>query len=266
MSVTLSYTSFSAYRSCPEFFRRKYVDRIKPSIPQNNRWFIEGSVIHECLEKGFAHSRPLDKEYVVSIFDSTFDKVYAEQSTRGVIVLLSIETKDMIRAKCKELLNCSISTIQKMGMDQGEFYSELPVGTYKEPFELVKGLYIQGSVDWVRDSGTSLTVSDFKTSKDMTYVKALQLLIYSMALEKKLGKPVEKAFYLMFRSGAQVKIDLSEAERKKAIGMLTEANNNIKSGKFEAKPSDKTCKECVFRNMCKFCSIKFGPQEISFGS
>jgi CRISPR/Cas system-associated exonuclease Cas4 (RecB family) len=242
------------------------VDRKKATIPQNNRWFIEGSVVHECLEKGFKQAKPMSMEYVESIFDETFNKVFSEQQVRGVIYFFPGESKEVLRAKSKELLKLSINTIKKLGMDVGEFYSEMPIGTYKDPFEFQKGLYIQGSVDWVKDLGTGLIVSDFKTSKDMAYVKAMQLLVYAMALEKKLGKPVDRAFYLMFRSGAQISIPLTEEKKAEALGLLTRANNQIKSGDFKATPLEKVCKECVFRNQCSFSVVKYGPQEISFGS
>lgn len=264
--IILSYTSFSAFKSCPYLFKKKYVERVKPLIPQNNRWFVEGSVVHRCLEAGFKHSKPIDKDYVLSIFDTTFDRVFQEQKNQGVILFLPNETVDSIKAKCLETLRMSIDTIRKLGMDQGDFHSEFTIGTYREPFELVKGLYIQGSVDWVRDLGENLIVSDFKTSRDTTFIKIMQLLIYVIALEKKLGKPVSQAFYLMFRSGAKVDVTLTDQKRKEAVDLLLEVNNKINVGDFTANPAEKLCKECVYRNICEFSAIKYGPKETSFES
>jgi CRISPR/Cas system-associated exonuclease Cas4 (RecB family) len=121
-------------------------------------------------------------------------------------------------------------------------------------------------VDWIKDFGEYLWVGDFKTSKDMAYVKAMQLLIYVMALEKKIGKVVKEAFYLMLRSGAKIPVNLTEEERYKAMHLLVEADTNIKAGKFEATPHLKVCQECVFRNMCNAAKLVERPKITSFGS
>jgi len=264
--IALSYTSLSSYRSCPLFFRFKYVERRKPTLPQNNRWFIEGAVVHECLEAGFNHSKPMDVEFVDSIFDATFARVFTEQRSRGVIIFMNGETVDTIKVKTKELLHISIATVKKLGMDVGDFYSEYSIGTYREPFELVNGLWIQGAVDWAKNVGSYMTVGDFKTSKDMAYVKAMQLLIYVLALEKKLGRKVIDAFYLMLRSGAKVPVRLTQDQRDEALRILVESDKGIKEGRFEATPSDKVCHECVFRNTCPSSGVKYGPKTTSFGS
>lgn len=264
--IALSYTSLSAYHSCPRFFWFKYIERRRPSIPQNNRWFVEGAVVHECLKAGFLQARPLNEEYILSIFDATFNKVFAEQSSRGVILFLAGENKEVLRERTRELLKLSITTVKKLGMDVGEVDNEFPIGTYFEPFELEKGLWIQGSVDWKKDIGDSLWVGDFKTSKDMTFVKAMQLLLYVIALEKKVGKKVSEAFFLMLRSGAKVPVQLTQDQRDRAMNTLILADAGIKSGKFDAKPKTKLCKDCVFRNMCSDAMLRQGPKITSFGS
>ncbi|VVB50688.1 PD-(D/E)XK nuclease superfamily protein [uncultured archaeon] len=264
--IALSYTSLSAYRSCPKFFRYKYIEKRKSTIPQNNRWFLEGAVVHDCLKAGFLHSKPLNEEYILSIFDSVFDRVFSEQRSRGVILFMTGETKETIRDKTRELLKLSISTVKKLGMDLGDVYNEYSVGTYFNPFELEKGLWIQGSVDWVKDTGEVLWVGDFKTSKDMTYIKGMQLLLYVMALEKKMGKKVGEAFFLMLRSGAKVPVQLSEMQRSAALEILKDTNDHINKGIFYANPKEKVCRECIFRNMCSDAMLRVGPKVTSFGS
>ena len=92
----------------------------------------------------------------------------------------------------------------------------------------------------------------------------MQLVLYSLALDKKLNKPVSKAFYLMFRSGAQFNITINKDLQDTVLQMFTEVKNEILEGKFKATPSSKVCSECVFRNTCEFSYVKTGPREITF--
>ncbi len=262
--LALSYTSFSNYKACPLFFKFKYVDKKKPTIKQNNRWFVEGSVTHECLEAGFKQSRPLNLEYVLSIYDAMFEKVFQDKLKQGVILYLPGENKEILKEKSRLVLLKAVDVIKKLGMDVGEFESEYSIGDYINPFQLKDNLYIQGSIDWKKDIGDSFIISDFKTSKDTTFIKPLQLVLYSLALNKKLNKPVSKAFYLMFRSGAQFNITINKDLQDTVLQMFSEVNDSIINGNFKANPSSKGCSECVFRNTCEVSYVKTGPREITF--
>lgn len=263
--IALSYTSFSNFKACPYFFKLKYVEKRTAPIPQNNRFFVEGSVVHECLEAAFKHSRPIDTQYIDSIFDQMYEKVYQDKMKNGVILYLPGENKATLKLKSKQILAVAVSVVKKLGMDVGDFHNEYSIGTYKEPFELKKGLYVQGSVDWMRENPTNLTICDFKTSKDTTYIKPIQLILYSLALKKKFNKPINEAFYLMFRSGAKFGVNVNETLQDTVLQMFSETNDLINRGEFKATPSSKVCGECVFRTTCPHSHLKKQRNEITFG-
>lgn len=262
--IALSYTSFTNFKACPYFFKLKYVDKRTATIPQNNRFFVEGSVVHECLEEAFKHSRPIDTAYIESIFDRMFEKVYQDKLKNGVILYFTGENKEVLKFKSKQVLAVAINVIKKLGMDVGKFENEYSIGSYKEPYELKKGLYVQGSVDWLRENENGIVICDFKTSKDTTYVKPLQLILYSIALKKRFNKPITDAFYLMFRSGAKFGVTINDDLQNTVLQMFSEVNDHIEKGEFKATPSSKACGECVYRNICPHSYFKNIQKEITF--
>ena len=262
--IILSYTSLSSYKNCPKFFDYRYVQKRKPSLPQNQRNFISGSCSHELLEAAFKVCRPISLDYINQMFNTVFEKVWADKTRNGVILLYPNETRESLRENCRLMVLKGVETIKKLGMDVGDFQSEVPIGTYEKPFELEPGLLIQGSADWVREKDNLLTIADFKTSKDLTYIRPIQLILYAIALERILGKPTKEAFYLMFSTGAQVNVKLLPSMREEVLKLFRNTNQDIKDGKFEANPSPKACSECVFRNICPASHIKTGPKEITF--
>jgi len=263
--IALSYTSFTNYKACPYFFKLKYIDRAKSSIPQNNRFFIEGSVVHECLEEAFKHARPIDTAYIDSIFDRMFEKVYQDKLKNGVILFVHGENKEAIKVKSRQVLTTAVNVIKKLGMDVGDFKNEYSIGTYEEPFELEKGLYVQGSVDWLRETDNGIIICDFKTSKDTTYITPIQLILYSLVLKKKFNKPITDAFYLMFRSGAKFGVTITSELQHTVLQMFSEVNEAVNAGNFKATPSSKICGECVFRSTCPHSYFKNKSNEITFG-
>jgi CRISPR/Cas system-associated exonuclease Cas4 (RecB family) len=174
------------------------------------------------------------------------------------------DTKDTIKAKSREVLYQAIKVLKHTGMDEGDFKNEFVFGDYLRPFELEPGLKIQGSIDWMKDTSGHLVVSDFKTSRDFTYVKPLQLVLYSLALEKLYKTSKIEAFFLMVRSGAKFNVPITIESKAIALHLLREVNSNILAGKFEPKPSSKVCNDCVFRNTCPSSYVKTGSREITF--
>jgi CRISPR/Cas system-associated exonuclease Cas4 (RecB family) len=264
--IILSYTSKSLYDGCPKAFKLKYVEKRKPSIRQNVRWFIEGSAVHKTLEKCFKASPTLVEEMAVKEYPSVFDMVISEQRRQGDIHLYRGETIEDIKNNGLNILKQGIKAIKARQMDEGLYKNEFSIGTYVKPFELLPGLFIQGSVDWLKEVEDHILLADFKSSKGTEYLSPAQIIMYVLAVEKIFKKPVKKGFYLMLRTGTIVNVNITPERKELMLIDLEDVNNKIKNNIFVPKASVKTCGECVFRNDCSDSKAKeVGTGEITFG-
>ena len=261
----LSYTSYTLYRGCPKAFKLKYIEKLKPSIRQNVRWFIEGSAVHKTLEKCFKSEPILNKEMALAEYPSIFDQVIVEQKRQGDIHLYRGETIEDIKANGFNILKQGIQAIKVRKMDEGTYYNEYSIGTYLKPFELEPGLYIQGSVDWLKEEEKHIILADFKSSKGTEYLSAHQIIMYILAIEKIFNKPVTKGFYLMLRTGQIVNVTITQARKDELMRELREVNKSIKDNVFVPNATVKNCSKCSYRNDCSDSMAKDAIGEITFG-
>jgi CRISPR/Cas system-associated exonuclease Cas4 (RecB family) len=261
----LSYTSYTLFRGCPKAFKLKYIDKKKPSIRQNVRWFIEGSAVHKTLEKCFNADPILNEELALTLYPQVFDEVIIEQKRQGDIHLYRGETIADIKANGLTILKQGIRSIKAREMDQGKYHNEYSIGTYGKPFELLPGLFIQGSVDWLKEIDDYIVLADFKSSKGTDYLSPHQIIMYVLAVEKIFKKPVKKGFYLMLRSGTVVSVSITQERKDLLLTELSDVNDSIKKNIFVPNASTKTCGSCVYKNDCSDSKAKESSGEITFG-
>lgn len=131
-----------------------------------------------------------------------------------------------------------------------------------EPVVLDGRFQLHGSIDLVEErAGTGeLRVTDHKTGKyrgkDRMIVdggKVLQPVLYSLALEQALGRPVvEGRLYYATTAGRfqDVCIPLSPQARRSGIEVLEVIDRAIDTGFLAQAPSDKACAWCDFLPVC----------------
>lgn len=262
--IALSHTSHTLYRGCPKAFKLKYVEKRKPSIRPNVRWFLEGSAVHKTLERCFKAIPEVRDEVAAKLYPHIFDEVVIEQRRQGDIHLYNGETLASIKANGLNILKSGLQAIKDHQMDQGIYYSEYSIGTYLKPFELYPGLLIQGSVDWLRAYDGYMHLADFKSSKGIEYLSPAQIIMYVLAIEKIFKMPVLQGFYLMLRTGSVVNVGITQERKDLMLSDLIEVNNKIKQGVFVPNASAKTCSTCSFRNDCTDSKAKdlFGTMDI----
>jgi CRISPR/Cas system-associated exonuclease Cas4 (RecB family) len=261
----LSYTSYTLYKGCPKAFKLKYINKQKPSIRQNVRWFLEGSAVHKTLEKCFKAEPVLNEELALALYPQVFDDVVVEQKRQGDIYLYRGETIADIKANGLTILKQGIKAIKMREMDKGAYQNEYSIGNYAKPFELAPGLFIQGSVDWLKEMDDHILVADFKSSKGTDFLSPHQIIMYVLAIEKIFKKPVKKGFYLMLRSGTVVNVTITQERKDSLLAELIDVNDHIKKNIFIPNASTKTCGQCVYRNDCTDSKAKESSGEISFG-
>ncbi len=121
---------------------------------------------------------------------------------------------------------------------------------------------LRGSVDLVerKRTGDALRVTDHKTGKNRTTWKTvvgggaiLQPVLYSLAVERALGLPVEcgRLFYCTAPGGfTDHQIPINEANRRAGLEALEIIDRAIELAFLPAAPADRACMWCDFRTVC----------------
>jgi ATP-dependent helicase/nuclease subunit B len=147
-----------------------------------------------------------------------------------------------------------------------EFAFGLPGDTGRDPASvtepvLVDGRFIlRGSVDLIETSGNDLRITDHKTGKNRTTWKTvigggsiLQPVLYGLAVEQALGKPVKVGRLFYCTSAGQFTdhpIPLNEQNRRAGLEALEIIDRAIELGFLPAAPGERSCTWCDFLPVC----------------
>jgi ATP-dependent helicase/nuclease subunit B len=136
----------------------------------------------------------------------------------------------------------------------------------REPVVVGDGFILRGSVDLIEHDAARdvLRVTDHKTGKNRSTPDlivgggaALQPVLYSLAVERGLGKKVVagRLFYSTTAGGfVEREIPLDDNSRGQGLQVLTVIDRAIEMGFLPAAPADRACAWCDFRPIC-------GPRE-----
>ncbi len=132
----------------------------------------------------------------------------------------------------------------------------------REPVTIDDRFILRGSVDVIetREGSQELRITDHKTGRNRTTARtvigggaALQPVIYGLAIEKILGRPVREGrlFYATTAGGfAEHPVPLSEANRRAGLEALEIIDRAIELGFLPAAPAERACAWCDFRSIC----------------
>jgi len=141
--------------------------------------------------------------------------------------------------------------------DDGRDPASLP-----EPVLVDDRFTLRGSIDLVetKRGGGALRVTDHKTGKNRTTWKTvlgggaiLQPVLYSLAVERALGLPVEsgRLFYCTAAGGfTDHEIPINEGNRRAGLEALEIVDRAIELAFLPAAPADRACTWCDFRSVC----------------
>ena len=127
---------------------------------------------------------------------------------------------------------------------------------------VLDGKRLRGAIDLVEEDPdrNSLRVTDHKTGKSPGFRrlavgggKTLQPVLYGLAAEQLLGKPVESGrLYFCSRRGGyeSLEVNLDEDARQAAGYVLGEIDHAISQGFMPAAPDQGECKWCDYRIVC----------------
>lgn len=141
--------------------------------------------------------------------------------------------------------------------DEGRDPRSLP-----DPVEIDSRFVLRGSVDLIEErcDGTALRVTDHKTGRNRSTPDlvigggtALQPVLYSVAIEKGLGRPVSigRLYYCTTAGGfGEHPIRIDGAARAQGLEALTIVDRAIELGRLPAAPLKDACRWCDFRPVC----------------
>jgi CRISPR/Cas system-associated exonuclease Cas4 (RecB family) len=131
-----------------------------------------------------------------------------------------------------------------------------------KPVEIDSRFVLRGSVDLIEErcDGTALRVTDHKTGRNRSTPDlvigggtALQPVLYSVAIEKGLGRRVSigRLYYCTTAGGfGERPIPIDGAARAEGLEALTIVDRAIELGRLPAAPIKDACRWCDFRPVC----------------
>ncbi len=132
----------------------------------------------------------------------------------------------------------------------------------REPVRIDDRFILRGSVDVIetKHGSSDLRITDHKTGRNRTNPRTviggggtLQPVIYGLAIEKVLGRPVREGrlFYATTAGGfAEHPVPLSAANRRAGLEALEIIDRAIELGFLPAAPAERACTWCDFRSIC----------------
>ena len=245
-----SYSQLDTYELCPRKYEYAYVLRV-PQKPNASLSF--GTTVHNTL-KDFYTLLKTSKEGIEGIVsEPTLEE------------LLKLYNKNWVRAGYDNTKH------ENMKKEQGEKmlkrYFERIYSNDETPLDLEESFVMHlgestfaGKIDRIdliqEDNGVKqVCIVDYKTGKvkkEADIKKDLQLPLYAIFVEEKLGYKVVSAQYIFLEEGVKIEADISQKRREKAKERMVEIIENIKARDFHAEPDMFKCGMCDYRTVCEF--------------
>jgi DNA helicase-2/ATP-dependent DNA helicase PcrA len=244
----VSYSQLNTYEDCPKKYKYSYVLRV-PSKPHASLSF--GSTIHNTLKdfytllkdsrEGFEGivEKPTE-EKLLELYDMHwlshgYDSKAHEEKRR-------LSGKSMLKKYFKDLYS----------EDQKPFRLEESFSVHVGESVFVGKI---DRIDIVDDSKERIEVEiiDYKTGKvknDSNIKKDLQLPLYALFAEQKLGLKVVAAKYVFVEYGEVVEVDVSEQRKEEARERVVEIIEKIRENDFSPTPGY-LCSYCDYNTVCE---------------
>ena len=248
-----SYSQLDTYEVCPRKYEYGYILKI-PSRP--NAALSFGITVHNTLNNFYA----LHKK--------------AQEGIEGIVQyptedeMIELYEKNWVRG------GYDSSKHEQLRKEQGEkilreycrkiYSKDEKILNLEENFTVHTAEYSFGGkvdrIDLVEEVGgvKQVMIVDYKTGKvkkEAEIMDDLQLPLYAIFVEQRLGYKVVGARYIFVEEGVCIDVDLSEKRREKAKGRMEELVSKIQSKDFTADPDPFKCSMCDYRSVCEFAKI-----------
>jgi CRISPR/Cas system-associated exonuclease Cas4 (RecB family) len=277
-----SLSALQRFSACPYQFLLAAVYRLQPlEVPeplQRMDPLTRGSLFHEMQARFL---RTLNERRQLPVTDAPLDEARAVLDE--VVDLVATRAYDELAPAVDRVWNDEIASIRRdlhgwlpyLTRDGGEWHpryfefafgsvpGERDAGSVRDEVTLDGGFRLRGAVDLIEEHRTSgtLRVTDHKTGRrpeklDRVIVgggAVLQPVLYGMAVEAALGKPVSvgRLFYCTATgSFTEHPIPVNERTRAAGLEVLQVIDRAIESGFLAVAPTEAACGRCDFRPVC----------------
>ena len=252
LAKRFSYSQLKTYETCPRQYEYAYVLRV-PQKPNPALSF--GTTIHNTLKDFYS---------------------LLKQSQGGLEGITEIPTKeDLLKLYEKHWVSTGYESSKqeeerkKEGVGIMENYYDEVFNEDEKPMRLEESFEVHvGStvfvgkidrIDFVRKRGdvTEVKIVDYKTGRekdDKDIKDDLQLPLYALFAEQKLGLKVVGAEYIYVETGKKLEVDISSKRRELAREKLIEVTDLVREGKFVPTPGFQ-CRYCDYNSICKYAEL-----------
>jgi hypothetical protein len=279
-----SLSALQRYSTCPYQFLLSTIYRLEPREEPEPLVRLDpltrGSLFHRAQAEFYRamqekHALPVTRDRVPDasrIVEDVLARVAADYEEK-----LAPAIPRVWQDEIDELRRDLSIWVRKMADDPGWVpeYFEFSFGlndegrdarSLKDPVTIDGRFVLRGSVDLIERSpaGDVLRVTDHKTGKNRSNKDliiggggVLQPVLYSVAVEKGLGKPVAEGrlYYCTTPGGfAAHPIPINDYNRSQGLQALTIVDRAIEMGFLVAAPAERACTWCNFKPVC-------GPRE-----
>ena len=248
----VSYSQLNTYVDCPKKYRYVYILKV-PSKPHASLSF--GSTVHNTLKDLYVLLRD-SKEGLEGIVERPTKKTLLDLYDKHWISsgYDSKAHEQKRKSFGKKVLSKYFDTLYSE--DQRPYMLEESFSVH-----LGESLFVGkiDRIDIVDDSKDVLEVEiiDYKTGKvknDINIKKDLQLPLYALFAEEKLGLKVVSAKYVFVEHGEVIEVDVSSERKLKARENILEIIEKVKKKDFKATPGY-LCRYCDYSTICEDSSV-----------
>lgn len=265
LPVTLSYTSFNAYRKCPYLYALQYVFSLRdlPAYETADMDHLEiGSRLHSILERYYRKGFSSPDEDVPLLFDEEMAAwsdghfFQMDGSLGNMPASASRPTAFLIRYLRSRYLHRLIEAVKSMEAisrplpDGGGIEESLAVDFPESGFSLI------GRADRIASAldGSSLILYDYKKgrkfSKDSKAEKSYQFHIYRKMIEASGRGTVSASYFISLLDGGFDPGTPPPSDEELSAALEGTAAS-IAAGDWHAESSDDNCRGCAYRGVCR---------------
>jgi len=248
--IVLSFHGFKDYQECPERYKFKYIDRIKPKELENKKNAFFGTLCADLFDlwvKEKMFSRP-EEEWQPWVIDNAHTLGVSIINKNFIVWDHEGEYQELLSLAAHCLPKC-FAALHSEGLLSAGVKSEVNPGLVP----IGDGCKITGRIDFIAPKNGTIYIIDGKTSKSRDkYLDSRQLYFYFLMVKAFFGEKVPvKVGYQYIRYGDIDVYEVDPVILNKFMDELRQTFTNIRDRKFAATPSYTNCRFCSFKEECE---------------